>query len=125
MRGRNRSIFILIEFISILGAHVQRKADDLEPLWFTNYDLENVITPVDINSLEWLLINSNYDANETTFLIESFKHWEGLWVLMNHHLSLISFSLLWDLFLRTMDMTQDLFSTFLIPGMDSQSTHKL
>ena len=36
-----------------------------EVLWFTNFDLVNVVTPVDTNQLESLLAEANYDSNKT------------------------------------------------------------
>ena len=41
---------------------------------FTNYDLENIITPVDVDHFEELLLESEYDAEETSFLVNGFRH---------------------------------------------------
>ena len=41
---------------------------------FTNYDLENIITPVDVDHFEELLIESEYNAEETSFLVNGFRH---------------------------------------------------
>ena len=45
-----------------------------EILYFENYDINNIITPVNVGALESLLIESNYDANETQFLTDGFKN---------------------------------------------------
>ena len=45
-----------------------------EVLYYENYDLENVITPVQVDLLEELLIRSRYDKNETEFLVNGFRN---------------------------------------------------
>ena len=42
--------------------------------YYENFDLESVVTPVDINMLEKLLYESGYDSGKSQFLINSFKH---------------------------------------------------
>ena len=49
---------------------------------FENLDLENITTPVDADMLERLLTDSNYDAEETDFVVNGFRtgfalHYEG------------------------------------------------
>ena len=39
-----------------------------------NFDLENIVTPIDVNKLEALLKETNYDKTETAFLVEGFRH---------------------------------------------------
>lgn len=39
----------------------------------SNYDLTSIITPIDANILEQLLIEAEYDHMKTTYLIEGFK----------------------------------------------------
>ena len=41
---------------------------------FDNYDLDNIITPVDPVILECLLQATHYDENETKFLVDGFTH---------------------------------------------------
>ena len=43
-------------------------------LYYENYDLQNVITPIDWEKLEHLLTESNYDRKKTEFLVQGFKH---------------------------------------------------
>ena len=43
-------------------------------LHYTNFDLDNIKTPVKTEVFENLLLESNYDAVETQFLIHGFKH---------------------------------------------------
>ena len=43
-------------------------------LFYTNFDLEHVVTPVRADVLEQLLIETNYDPVERDFIINSFKH---------------------------------------------------
>ena len=45
-----------------------------QPLYFENFDLENVVTPVDAEALETLLHDTNYDSVKTKFLVDGFKH---------------------------------------------------
>ena len=40
---------------------------------FENYDLDNIITPVDADMLESLLIQSNYDSKKRNFVVEGFR----------------------------------------------------
>ena len=42
-------------------------------LYYENYDLDNVVTPVDSKKLQQLLVETNYDPHETQFLIEGFE----------------------------------------------------
>ena len=43
-----------------------------EILFYQNYDLVNVVTPVNPTALESLLIQSEYDVQEIKFLVEGF-----------------------------------------------------
>lgn len=43
-------------------------------LWFENYDLESIVTPVNAHQLEKLLHESNYDTEKTRFLVNGFRH---------------------------------------------------
>ena len=45
-----------------------------EILQFHNYDLENIKTPVNVEVLEDLLIQSKYDKKETEFLVDGFRN---------------------------------------------------
>ena len=45
-----------------------------EVLYYTNYDLKNVITPVDVNALEKLLIQSEYNQNKTKKIVQGFRY---------------------------------------------------
>ena len=40
--------------------------------YFENYDLDNIVTPINVTLLEQLLVKSNYDKEETKFLVEGF-----------------------------------------------------
>ena len=43
-----------------------------EILYYKNFDLENLVTPVDPDVFEALLVNSNYDKQETKFIVDGF-----------------------------------------------------
>ena len=43
-------------------------------MYFTNFDLTSIITPVDVGKFEELLIEADYDKSETDFLIDGFRH---------------------------------------------------
>ena len=45
-----------------------------EPLYFENFDLENVITPVKVDELEKFLLETNYSVEKTKFLINAFTN---------------------------------------------------
>ena len=48
--------------------------EDAEPLMhFSNLNIEDIVTPVDVDKLEQLLVTSNYNEAETRFLISGFR----------------------------------------------------
>ena len=47
--------------------------DDREILNYTNFDVTIIVTPVDADELEKLLIHTNYDTQKTKNLIQGFK----------------------------------------------------
>ena len=49
-----------------------------EILYYENFHLEKVITPVDVNELESLLVESNYDKAKSAFLLDGFKNGFGI-----------------------------------------------
>ena len=44
-----------------------------EILWFENYDLDNIITPMDVKQLKELLKATNYNLAKSEKLIEGFS----------------------------------------------------
>ena len=48
--------------------------DDPEPLYFENYNLQDIVTPVDADAFEALLLETKYDAAETNFIIDGFRN---------------------------------------------------
>ena len=44
------------------------------PLFYTNYDLENVVTPVKVDILENMLKETGYDQMKTNKIIRGFKN---------------------------------------------------
>ena len=50
-------------------------ADTTEiPLYFENFDLENIVTPIDADKLESLLIATKYPTDKTKILVDGFRH---------------------------------------------------
>ena len=43
-------------------------------MFFENFDLENIVSPVDVTQLEQLLIQTGYDKSETKFLVNGFTN---------------------------------------------------
>ena len=43
-------------------------------MWRENYDLENVVTPIDVTELQNLLAETCYDKSKTNSIINGFKH---------------------------------------------------
>ena len=39
---------------------------------FFNYNLTDIVTPIDVDKLETLLVDSNYSGEETEFLVDGF-----------------------------------------------------
>ena len=50
------------------------KQVSLQVEYYENFDLENIITPVNCHRLEQLLVHYNYDKEETTFLVRGFRN---------------------------------------------------
>ena len=51
------------------------KPDDSElPQYYLNHDLENIVTPIDVNKLEELLTLSNYPDEKKKYLVNGFRH---------------------------------------------------
>ena len=46
----------------------------MEPLYFENFDLENVVTPVNVEALRKLLHDTNYDKHKIEFLVDGFTN---------------------------------------------------
>ena len=42
--------------------------------YYENFDLESIVTPVNIDNLEQLLIQTKYDAQKTGKLVDSFRN---------------------------------------------------
>ena len=45
-----------------------------EILMYKNLDLDNLITPVDADRLEQILLESNYNKSKTQFLVDGFRN---------------------------------------------------
>ena len=43
-------------------------------MYYENFDLKSIVTPVDADKLEHLLIQSGYDVDKTQFLVQGFRH---------------------------------------------------
>ena len=53
---------------------LSQASEQPEVLFFENYDLENVVTPVNVEQLSKLLKQTNYDKVKSEFLIQGFTH---------------------------------------------------
>ena len=47
---------------------------DIEVLYFENFDLTNIVTPIDVHKLRNMLVESGYNKQKTNFLTEGFKY---------------------------------------------------
>ena len=47
--------------------------DGREVIWFENYDIQNIVTPVKADTLERALLEANYDQEKTSFLVSGFR----------------------------------------------------
>ena len=47
---------------------------DAEPMYFKNFNLSDIVTPVDADNLEKLLMDTGYDTMESAFLVDGFKN---------------------------------------------------
>ena len=59
--------YIVLKFI------LYTAEDQVKPIYFENFDLDNVVTPVNADELKILLQETNYNQEKTNFLIEGFK----------------------------------------------------
>ena len=57
-----------------IGKNPGNNKEEREILYFENFDLNKVITPVDADKLKELLIESNYCKKETNFIVDGFKN---------------------------------------------------
>ena len=48
--------------------------ETLEVLYYENFDLDTVVSSVNVNALKQLLEETNYDKNKTKWLVESFQN---------------------------------------------------
>ena len=80
-----------------------------EVLWFENYDLQNIYTPVDADKFEELLIQTGYDRTKTDFIINGFRrgfllNFKGNWKVKqrsaNLKLEVVSKVELWNKILK-------------------------
>ena len=46
---------------------------NVDVLHFENFDLDNIVTPVNVDVLERLLLDANYDKKETEYLVNGFR----------------------------------------------------
>ena len=53
-------------FICLIGTE--------QPLFYENFDVSNLVTPVDWRALQKLLEQANYDKSEKEFLVNGFKN---------------------------------------------------
>ena len=42
-------------------------------MYYENYDLDNIVTPVNADKLEELLVKTSYDPLETKFIVQGFR----------------------------------------------------
>ena len=68
-------LYLIINLILEIIQDVQKNViqEDSIPQ-FSNYDLKNIVTPINVHELEILLKESNYDRTKSKFLIEGFKN---------------------------------------------------
>ena len=52
---------------------VQFHLGDVKPVYFENFDMESVVTPVNADKLQQLLLQSNYNLIETEFVVNGFR----------------------------------------------------
>ena len=64
-------VVFCVLFISTVNKILGGNEAEIE--WFENPDIQNIITPVDVNKLKDLLIKSNYPKEKSEFLIEGFS----------------------------------------------------
>ena len=62
----------LIEFSFIKD--VPMVTNEEEILYYENFDLENIVSPVHVDVLESLLVESGYNNDKTKFLIDGFRN---------------------------------------------------
>ena len=63
-----------ILYQNILSMLFKKFSAEEEVLQYQNFDLDNVVTPVNVQKLEQLLVDSKYDPKEIEFLISGFTN---------------------------------------------------
>ena len=66
--------YITYSFVFCYLIAVLNDAQLKEILYFENFDLDSIKTPVDIETFNKLLTDSGYDKQETEFLVDGFKY---------------------------------------------------
>ena len=49
-------------------------AADIQPLFYTNFDLDNIVTPVKVDVYEQMLVQAKYDKVKTAKLVDGFRN---------------------------------------------------
>ena len=63
----------ICKFIATAPADSLKEIND-PPLWFENFDTKNIVTPVDVNVYERLLLESKYNKRKRLKLINGFRN---------------------------------------------------
>ena len=53
---------------------IEESADEIEVLRYEDFNVNQIVTPVNVRALEKLLRESKYCEEETKFLVEGFKY---------------------------------------------------
>ena len=53
--------------------NISGSEEEVEVLWFENYDLDNIVTPVKADMLEKMLIAAKYPSEKKDFVVNGFK----------------------------------------------------
>ena len=70
-------VFNFYHFIIILDKSAEinpKNARGDQPMYFENFDLENIVSPVNVPELEKLLIETKYNPSEIEFLVDGFTN---------------------------------------------------
>ena len=77
--GNKLKIVVYVLFVvkpepKVVNGKYDRMVDGQEVLLYENYDLDNVISPVNVERYEQLLIGSKYNKGKTQYLVDGFRN---------------------------------------------------
>ena len=91
-RQTKRSVMMWYSYLFICLLYIAVNKTN-EILYFENFDLDNIITPVNVDQLEEFLVESNYNSEKTQYLLDGFRNGFSIGYTDNENVQLKSHNL--------------------------------